>query len=148
MWIILFANKFKQMKNMAQVVGTDNYLSTLNRGIIAAGLVEQLNGDGPFTIFAPSDVAFGKLSKDFFDNLEKPENKADLADLLNHHIIAGKINFSELKNGQKLNTVNGKELNVTVKNRRVSINGASVLAKDIEGSNGVLHSLDKVIILS
>ena len=89
------------MKNIAQVVETDNYLSTLNRGIIAAGLVEQLNGDGPFTIFAPSDVAFGKLSKDFFDNLEKPENKAELADLLNHHIIAEKINFRNENSSEK-----------------------------------------------
>jgi uncharacterized surface protein with fasciclin (FAS1) repeats len=70
-----------------------------------------------------------------------------LTDLLNHHVVHGKTNFKDLEDGQKLKTINGKELNVTVKDNAVSINGANIQVKDMEGRNGVVHSLDAVIIL-
>jgi uncharacterized surface protein with fasciclin (FAS1) repeats len=81
----------------------------------------------------------------YFQGLLKPENKVQLTDLLNHHVVHGKRNFKDLKDGQKLKTINGKELNVTVKDNAVSINGANIRAKDMEGRNGVVHSLDAVI---
>ena len=133
------------MKSIAEVIRTDTQLNTLSRGILAADVTQELSGAGPFTIFAPSDPAFGKLAPGVFPSLLKPENKVQLTDLLNHHVVHGKRNFKDLKDGQKLKTINGKELNVTVKDSAVSINGANIQAKDMEGRNGVVHSLDAVI---
>ncbi len=135
------------MKNIAEVIGSDRYLATLNRGVIAAGLTEELSNAGPFTVFGPSDMAFGQLDSGVFADLEKPENMVKMADLLNHHVVSGKSSFKELKDGQKLRTVNGKELDVKVSEGIVRVNGARVQARDMEASNGVVHSLDKVIIL-
>ncbi|HYK45946.1 MAG TPA: fasciclin domain-containing protein [Parafilimonas sp.] len=133
------------MKSIADVIRTDTHLNTLSRGILAADMTEELSGAGPFTIFAPSDPAFRKLAPGLFPALLKPENKLQLTDLLNHHVIHGKTRFKDLKDGQKLKTINGKELNVTVKDNAVSINGANIQMKDMEGRNGVVHSLDTVI---
>jgi uncharacterized surface protein with fasciclin (FAS1) repeats len=135
------------MKNVAEIVGTDKFLTTMNRGIVASDLTEKLSHTGPFTIFAPSEIAFGKLDSGVFLNLEKPENKMEMADLLNHHIVLGKISYKDFKDGQQLKTLNGQELYVTVTNESVSINGSRVQARDMEGWNGVVHSLEKVIIL-
>jgi uncharacterized surface protein with fasciclin (FAS1) repeats len=135
------------MKNVADVVRTDRYLNIMSRGVMAADLVKELSSKGPFTIFAPTDLAFGKLAEGVFMDLLRAENKVQLTDLLNHHVVPGKTNFKDLKNGQKLKTINGEELNVTVKDDTVSINGANVQVKDMEGWNGVVHSLDAVIIL-
>jgi uncharacterized surface protein with fasciclin (FAS1) repeats len=136
------------MKNVADVVRTDRHLNTLSRGVITADLVKELSGTGPFTIFASSDLAFSKMAPGVFLNFLKSENKVQLTDLLNHHIVFGKTNFKDLKDGQKLKTINGRELNVTVKDNAVSINGAKVQVKDMEGWNGVVHLLDAVIIPS
>jgi len=133
------------MKSIADVIRTETHLNTLSRGILAADMTEELSGAGPFTFFAPSDPAFRKLAPGVFPGLLKPENKVQLTDLLNHHVIRGKTRFKDLKDGQKLKTINGKELNVTVKDNAVSINGANIQAKDMEGRNGVVHSLDAVI---
>jgi len=144
---LFYPHKQIKMKNIADVIRTDRHLNTLSRGILAADLAKELSGAGPFTIFAPSDLAFGKLAQGVFLNLLKRENKVQLTDLLNHHMIHGKTNFKDLKDGQKLKTINGKELNVTVKDNTASINGATIQAKDMEGRNGVVHSLDAVIVL-
>jgi uncharacterized surface protein with fasciclin (FAS1) repeats len=133
------------MKNITDVVNEDRNYTTLNRGVIAAGLKEELSGAGPFTIFAPTDMAFGKWASGEFVKLEQPEHKAELAALLHDHVVAGKTYYKDLKDGQKLKTVNGKELVVTVKNGSVAINGARVQNSDIEGVNGVVHSIDSVI---
>jgi uncharacterized surface protein with fasciclin (FAS1) repeats len=133
------------MKNIADVVRTDRYLNTFSRSILAADLTKELSGAGPFTIFAPSDLAFEKLAPGVLRNFLKPENKVQLTDLLNHHVVHGKTNFKDLEDGQKLKTINGEELNVKVKDNTVSINGANIQAKDMEGKNGVVHSLDAVM---
>lgn len=120
-------------------------MTTLKRGIIASGLDQVLSGTGPFTVFAPSDMAFGKLQAGELENLLMPENKASLTDLLNGHVVAGKINFKDLKEGDKLQTVGGNELAVSVNEGKVSINGATIQNRDVSSSNGVLHSLDTVL---
>jgi uncharacterized surface protein with fasciclin (FAS1) repeats len=79
------------------------------------------------------------------DNLLKPENKAKLTDVLNYHVVSGKINFKDLKDGERLKTVNGKELHVHVKDGSVSIEGAKIQGHDVTASNGVIHSLDSVM---
>ena len=133
------------MSNITQVVRQDKYLTTLKRGVMASGLNQVLSGTGPFTLFAPSDLAFGKLEGGVIENLLKAENKLKLADLLNHHIVAGKIEFKDLKDGEKLKTVNGKELSVFIKDGKVSVNGAIIQQRNVKTSNGVIHSLDTVL---
>lgn len=117
---------------------------TLAAAVTAAGLVETLQGTGPFTVFAPTDAAFAAIQKDV-DNLLKPENKAKLANILTYHVVAGKAMAADLMDGQELTTVQGTKLKVSVKNGKVMINGANVVSADIPASNGVIHVIDKVM---
>lgn len=133
------------MSNIVDVVVADKNLATMSRSVKAAGLEVELGKTGPFTIFAPTDLAFGKLAAGKMTELLKPENKAKLSDILNYHVVEGKTNFKDLKDGQKLKTINGKELDVKVNDGNVTINGAHVQGRDSEASNGVVHSLDTVI---
>ena len=133
------------MSNITQVVKQDKYLTTLNRGVMASGLDQVLSGTGPFTLFAPSDLAFGKLEGGVTANLLKAENKLKLIDLLNHHVVVGKIEFKDLKDGEKFKTMNGKELSVIIKDGKISVNGAIIQQSDVKTSNGVIHSLDTVL---
>ncbi|MBC7949090.1 MAG: fasciclin domain-containing protein [Chitinophagaceae bacterium] len=133
------------MSNITQVVNTDKNLKTLKKGVHASDLDQILSSTGPYTFFAPSDLAFAKLEKGHFDNLLEPQNRSKLADLMNNHIVSGKIQFKEFKDGDKLQTLNGKELLVEVKNGSVSIDGGIIYAKELKISNGVVHSTDTVI---
>lgn len=133
------------MSTILQIVNADRNLSTLIKGLKATDLEEILNGAGPFTIFAPVNFAFGKLSpSELFEDLIKNGNKARLSDIITYHVIAGKKMLRDFTNGQKIKTVNGKEISVSVKDGEVSINGAKILAKNMQGSNGVIHSVDTV----
>jgi len=85
------------------------------------------------------------MEKGVLDTLLKPENKIKLADLLNYHIVSGKLNLKDLKDGEKLKTINGKELHVYVKDGHVKIEGAEILNHDLPSSNGVIHSLNAVM---
>jgi len=133
------------MSNITQVVNVDKNLTTLKKSVIAAGFDKKLSEAGPFTIFAPSDKAFNKLDKQVLENLLKPENKTKLVDLLNHHVVAGKIAFKDLKDGEKLKTISGKELHVHVKEGTVSIDDARIEGQDVQTSNGVIYSLETVM---
>ena len=134
------------MSNIAQLVNVEKNMTTLKKTVLASGFDQVLSGKGPFTVFAPTDTAFGKLDKTEVENLLKPENKTKLTDLLNHHVVVGKINFKDLKDGEKLKTVNGKELKVQIKDGHASIEGAKIQDHDVEASNGVIHSLDSVML--
>ena len=134
------------MSNIAQLVNVEKNMTTLKKTVLASGFDQVLSGKGPFTVFAPTDTAFGKLDKREVENLLKPENKTKLTDLLNHHVVVGKINFKDLKDGEKLKTVNGKELKVQIKDGHASIEGAKIQDHDVEASNGVIHSLDSVML--
>jgi uncharacterized surface protein with fasciclin (FAS1) repeats len=134
------------MSNIAQLVNVEKNMSTLKKSVHASGLDQVLSGKGPFTVFAPTDIAFGKLDKGILDNLLKPENKTKLTDLLNYHVVEGKINYKDLKDGEKLKTVNGKELLVHVKDGHATVNGAKIQSHDVEATNGIIHSLDTVIL--
>jgi uncharacterized surface protein with fasciclin (FAS1) repeats len=133
------------MSNITQVVNAEKNMTTLKRGIVASGLDQVLSGAGPFTVFAPSDMAFGKLEAGAIENLLKPENKIKLTALLNHHVVSGKISFKDLKDGDKLKSLGGKQLSVKVKDAKVTIDGATVQNRDVASSNGVIHSLDTVL---
>lgn len=133
------------MSNIVEVVDSDRNLGTLHRSFKATQLKTDLTQAGPFTVFAPTDLAFGKLPAGEMTDLLKPENRVKLTGILNQHIVEGKTNFKDLMDGQKLKTINGKELTVQVKNGDVTINGSTIQSRDIEASNGVVHSLDKII---
>jgi uncharacterized surface protein with fasciclin (FAS1) repeats len=134
------------MSNISQLVNEEKNMTTLKKSAHASGLDQVLSGKGPFTVFAPTDIAFSKLDKGVLDNLLKPENKTKLTDLLNHHVVEGKINFKDLKDGEKLKTVNGKELLVHLKDGHATVNGAKIQGHDVEATNGVIHSLETVML--
>lgn len=131
-------------KTMDIVAIASESAKTLAAALTAAGLVETLQGNGPFTVFAPTDAAFAAIQKDV-DNLLKPENKAKLANILTYHVVAGKAMAADLMDGQELTTVQGTTLKVSIKNGKVLINGANVVSADIPASNGVIHVIDKVV---
>jgi uncharacterized surface protein with fasciclin (FAS1) repeats len=132
------------MSTILEITNANKSLTTLMKAMKASGLEEVLSGSGPFTIFAPINIAFSNLAEESFDNLVKPANKQKLSDIITFHVIPGKNLVTDLSNGQKLKTVNGQELSVTVSNDEVRINGAKVLAQNMQGSNGVVHSIDAV----
>ncbi|HOZ67874.1 MAG TPA: fasciclin domain-containing protein [Chitinophagaceae bacterium] len=133
------------MSNITELVAADKNLSTLLRGVKAADMETELSQKGPFTVFAPSESAFGKLPQGELPFLLKPENKIILKTLLDSHIIPGKTAFKDFRDGQKLTTISGRELEVKVLNGSVSINGATILGRDQDATNGIIHSLDIVI---
>ncbi len=119
--------------------------STLVAAVKAADLAGTLSGAGPFTVFAPTNAAFDKLPKGTVEGLLKPEKKKDLTGILTYHVVAGAIKAADLKDGQMVKTVNGKEFKVTIKDGKVSIGGANVTAADLVAGNGVVHVLDGVL---
>lgn len=119
--------------------------TTLVAAVKAAGLVETLKGAGPFTVFAPTNAAFNALPAGTVDGLLKPESKADLTSILTYHVVAGAVKAADLKDGQKVKTLQGGELTVSIKDGKVMINGANVTAADLAGSNGVVHVIDAVL---
>lgn len=126
-------------------VGNEN-LSTLVAAVKAAGLVETLQGSGPFTVFAPTNEAFAALPTGTLESLLKPENKAKLVSILTYHVIGAKVMSSDLSNGQKAKTVEGEDVKVSIGSEGVMINDAKVVAADVSASNGVVHVIDKVIL--
>jgi uncharacterized surface protein with fasciclin (FAS1) repeats len=144
--VVCKKNHLISMSTILQIANTDKSLSILMKGFKAAHLEETLSGLGPFTILAPVNLAFGKLlAPDTFDELVKQaDENSKLANILSFHVITGKKLLKDFRHGQKLTTVNGKELLVTLKNGDIHINGAKILARDRQGSNGVVHSVDMV----
>jgi len=131
---------------VAVASGAENF-KTLVTAIKAAGLVETLQGKGPFTVFAPTDAAFAKLPAGKLDELLKPENKEKLAALLTYHVLPGKVMAADAKT-MKAKTVNGQELSVKVDGKSVMVDGAKVIKTDIIATNGVIHVIDAVVMPS
>ena len=119
---------------------------TLVAAVQAAGLVETLKGEGPFTVLAPTDEAFAKLPKGTVESLLKPENKAKLVAVLTYHVIPGKAMAKDVVKLTEAKTVQGSSVKVTVKDGAVKVDGANVVKTDIETSNGVIHVIDAVIL--
>ncbi len=137
--------KMVASKNIVQnAMGSADH-TTLVSAVTAAGLGETLSGAGPFTVFAPTNAAFAALPAGAVDNLLKPEMKNDLTGVLTYHVVPGALRAADLKDGQKLKTVNGKDLMVSVKDGKVMVNGATVTTADVISSNGVTHVIDGVV---
>lgn len=122
--------------------------TTLVAAVQAAGLVDVLKGDGPFTVFAPTDEAFGKLPAGTVDDLLKPENKDQLVSILTYHVVPGKITAEEVVKLTSASTVQGQSATIQVEGDVVMIDGAKVVKTDIETSNGIIHVIDSVILPS
>ncbi len=120
--------------------------NTLAAALDAAGLVDTLKGQGPFTVFAPTDAAFAKLPAGTVEDLLKPENKAKLTAILTYHVVPGKVMAADVVKLQEAKTVNGAMIGITVDGNTVMVDGAKVTATDIAASNGVIHVIDSVIL--
>ena len=137
-------------KNIVENAVNSKDHTTLVAAVKAAGLVETLSGPGPFTVFAPTNDAFAKLPKGTVEMLLKPENKATLTKILTYHVVPGKLNAADLKDGQKLKTVEGEMLTVKASGGKVMITdakggSANVTIADVNQSNGVIHVVDTVL---
>ena len=132
-------------KDIVAVASGNGSFNTLVAAVKAAGLVETLQGTGPFTVFAPTDEAFAKLPKGTVEDLLKPENKAKLVALLTYHVVAGKVMAADVKT-MKAKTVNGQSLDVKVTDGAVTVDNAKVVKTDVAASNGVIHVIDTVVL--
>ena len=137
-------------KNIIQNAVNSKDHTTLVAAVKAAGLVETLEGKGPFTVFAPTNAAFGKLPAGTVDTLVKPENKPTLTKILTYHVVPGRLEASSLTDGKKLKTVEGEELTVKKSGGSVTIvdakGGAStVTIPNVNQANGVIHVVDAVL---
>jgi len=132
-------------KNVVQLAKSNGSFKILTQALTAAGLIQTLEGKGPFTIFAPTDEAFNKLPPDALKDLLKPENKEVLVKILTYHVVSGKVLSTDLKSGQ-VTSLQGDPISVKVDSNGVVINDGNVTQADIQGSNGVIHAIDKVIL--
>ncbi|MBE9004769.1 fasciclin domain-containing protein [Fortiea sp. LEGE XX443] len=134
-----------QKQNVVTLAESNSSFKILTQALKAAGLTETLKGAGPFTIFAPTDAAFAKLPQDALKDLLKPENKEVLVKILTYHVVSGKVLSSDLKSGQ-VTSLQGDPIMVKVGGSGVVINDGKVIQADIQGSNGVIHAIDNVIL--
>ncbi|MEZ9870707.1 fasciclin domain-containing protein [Vibrio sp. 10N.261.51.C6] len=133
-------------KDIVDVAAENGSFNTLLAAVKAAGLVETLKGDGPFTVFAPTDEAFAALPEGTVDMLLKPENKDKLIAVLTYHVVPGKIMASEVMKLDSAVTVQGEAVMVGIDHGNVMVNKAQVVMADVEASNGVIHVIDAVLL--
>ena len=120
--------------------------NTLVAAVKAAGLVDTLKGEGPFTVFAPTDEAFAKLPKGTVESLLKPENKQKLVDILTYHVVPGKVKAKKAAKLDSAKTVNGLEIAIKPSGKTLMINKSKVIKADIKTSNGIIHVIDAVLL--
>lgn len=131
--------------DIVAVASSAGKFNTLVAAVKAAGLVETLQGKGPFTVFAPTDEAFAKLPEGTVASLLKPENKEKLVAILTYHVVPGKVMAADVKT-MKAKTANGKEVSIQVGDGQVTVDGAKVIKTDVGAKNGVIHVIDTVIL--
>jgi uncharacterized surface protein with fasciclin (FAS1) repeats len=132
-------------KDIVDTAVSTNMFNTLVAAVKAAGLVETLKGDGPFTVLAPTDDAFKKLPAGTVENLLKPENKDMLVKILTYHVIPGNVKAAQVVKLKKAKTVQGSNVKIKAKKGKVMINNAKVIKTDVEASNGTIHVIDTVL---
>lgn len=140
--------KTAEAQNIVTIASGNASFSTLTKAVAAAGLAETLSGEGPFTVFAPTDAAFQALERQrpgILQQLLKPENRDTLVKILTYHVVPGRVLSSNLRSGE-VNTVEKGAVNVRVTGNRVTVNNARVTQADISASNGVIHVIDKVLL--
>lgn len=131
-------------KTIVDIAATNKSFTTLVAALKAADLVDTLAGEGPFTVFAPTNAAFAKLPKGTVANLLKPENKEQLKKILTYHVVSGAVTSKMLKSGP-VDSVEGSKITVKIRGKKVMVNKANVIIADVKASNGVIHAIDTVL---
>jgi len=129
---------------IVEVASSTEGFSTLVAAVSAAGLVDTLNGEGPFTVFAPTDDAFAALPAGVLDALLLPENKDVLTQILTYHVVPGQVMAADVTDGE-VATVEGQSVTLSTADG-VTVNGAKVIQADVVTSNGVIHAIDAVLL--
>lgn len=137
---------YKKSKSIVDIAVSNDSFSTLVTALEAAGLVETLQGDGPFTVFAPTNEAFAKLPRETLDALLKPENRKKLQAVLTYHVVAGNVTSGEVVKLSAAETVQGEKVKIEVRDGNVMIDDAKVVTADVMAANGVIHVIDTVIL--
>lgn len=134
-------------RSIAELAAADTSLSTFNSALQAAGLTETLDGQGPYTVFAPSNAAFAAIPESTREQILRPENRDKLRQVLSYHVVSRNLPASQLQSGE-VETIAGQPLNVQVNpgTQQVSVNDASVTLPNLQASNGVVHVVDRVIL--
>ena len=140
--------KKKASKDIVDTAVAAGQFETLAAALGAADLVDTLKGDGPFTVFAPTDEAFAKLPEGTVESLLKPENRDQLIAILTYHVVPGAVRAADVVKLDAARTVNGQSVAIQVADNGVQVDNANVIATDIEASNGVIHVIDTVILPS
>jgi len=144
------AQSYKQEStpNIVEIAASAGSFNTLVAAVQAAGLAETLQGEGPFTVFAPTDEAFAKLPAGTVDELLKPENKEKLRAILTYHVVPGRVMAKDVVGIRSAATVQGQSLTVSIDDGTPMVDNAKIIQTDIAASNGVIHVIDTVVIPS
>lgn len=134
-----------ESESIVAIASSNPSFSTFTKAVEAAGLTETLGADGSYTVFAPTDEAFAALPAGTLEELMKPENKEKLAAILKYHVLPTEVASSQIQPGE-VATVDGGNVNLEVVDGKVKVNGAEVVQADINGSNGVIHVIDQVMV--
>ncbi len=137
---------YKAKKDIVDTAVSAGQFNTLAAALEAADLVDTLKGDGPFTVFAPTDEAFAKLPEGTVEHLLKPENRDQLVAILTYHVVAGKVDAATVVGLDAATTVNGADVRISVDGGSVRVDDATVIKTDIGASNGLIHVIDAVIL--
>ncbi|MDO6834788.1 fasciclin domain-containing protein [Pseudoalteromonas carrageenovora] len=140
-----YADHHGMKKDVVEVAVENGSFTTLVAAVKAAGLVETLQGTGPFTIFAPTDAAFSKLPEGTVEMLLKPENKDKLTAVLTYHVVSAKVMAADVMKVDSAKTLQGQSVMVKADSMGVMINDAKVVKADVKASNGVIHLIDTVL---
>lgn len=136
----------KPSKDIVETAAANGSFGTLLAAATAAGLVETLQSEGPFTVLAPTDAAFAKLPEGTVENLLKPENKQALTDILLYHVVSGAVPSTDVVTLSEFETLQGSMVSVSTADGKVMLNDATVVIADLKTSNGVIHVIDTVLI--
>ncbi len=140
------AGGYDMKKDIVDVAASNPQFTTLVTAVKAAGLVEALKGEGPLTVFAPTNAAFDKLPDGTLEDLLKPENKELLVSILTYHVVPGKVEASDVVKVDSAKSLLGQDIDVKVMGSKVMVDEANVIAVDVEASNGLIHVIDQVIL--
>ncbi len=131
--------------NLVETAAAHGSFTVLGKAIVAADMTDVLRGTGPYTVFAPTDEAFGKLPGGTLENWLKPENKAELISVLKYHVLPGRASSVEVAAMARPRMMQGQSTNIVRDGDKLSIDGANVVVEDIVSSNGVIHAIDAVL---
>jgi uncharacterized surface protein with fasciclin (FAS1) repeats len=134
------------LQNVVEIAAGNESFKTLVAAVTAAELVEVLSGEGPFTIFAPTDAAFAKLPAGTVENLLQPENRDQLVSILKHHVVSGRVYSDQALEAGEAETLLGRKVHVRATRDGVRVGAAKLLSTDIQGTNGVIHVVDTVLL--